>query len=375
MCIGQYTSYFASSMTPWTILGPLAFVVGVSLTVEGYADVKRHRSDEETNNTECTILRRSDDMSEDDKRETSINGGRDILVDLSEKPHRVPVAFQKVKRMDIRQGNIILIRNREMVPADAIILASSGENGCAYIETSSIDGETNLKLRNTPPIHSLDETVDISNHDGDDKEKVFQSLERFTKAITRFSALAYPNGISSVDSTRHHNKDERRLHSPGGKKRISRHSKNNVESQQGDMQMIATLVSEPPNAHVHTFSGTLLIPPVEVEEGENCVEIPLGAENILLRGAILRNTEWVLALSCFTGKDTKLVRNSFQTPSKFSRIDILVNKFVVVIIIFMAICIGYLSIMARLVTNERFDELWYVPRPTHAHRSVWRLCV
>eukprot|EP00536_Pseudo-nitzschia_multiseries_P010237 jgi/Psemu1/242785/estExt_Genewise1.C_3060002 len=273
MCLGKYTGYFATAMSPWTTIGPLAIVISVSLAVEGYSDIKRHRSDEA----------------------------------LNSKPRLVQVAFQKIKRMNIRQGHIILIRNREAIPVDTIILASSGENGCAYIETSSIDGETNLKLRNSPTIPSIaskeleKEVMDnILEEDGNDEQ-----------------------------STKNEN-----------------------------VQYIATLTSEPPNSHINTFSGKLTLPPFE-KDGE-CIEIPLDAENILLRGAVLRNTEWVLGISCFTGKDTKLIQNSFRTPSKFSRIDVLINKCVVLIVVFMCLCILYLSIKADFVMNESFNQLWYV---------------
>lgn len=38
--------------------------------------------------------------------------------------------------------------------------------------------------------------------------------------------------------------------------------------------------------------------------------IPLGLEQMLLRGAMLRNTAWVHALVVYTGHETKLMKNS-----------------------------------------------------------------
>ena len=35
------------------------------------------------------------------------------------------------------------------IPADLILIASSEEDGLAFVETSNIDGETNLKLKNS----------------------------------------------------------------------------------------------------------------------------------------------------------------------------------------------------------------------------------
>jgi len=378
MFIGDTTRYFKSAYSYWTTLGPLAFVIGCSLLVEGSADLKRHRSDDETNNSECIILRRSDEIStEKAEREASIIGGKNVIVNLSkqngltstnEAPNLVKIAFQKIKRMNIRQGHIVLIRNREEVPADVVILATSGESGCAYIETSSIDGETNLKLRNTPTLPSAitrsasEDNLGQLEGEEDDEQKTFQSLEKATKKVTRFSALGHPGGVSAIghhESSNSH--DARRSKSTISPRHENERSDKSLDMNDRDRKdstrYIATLVSETPNSYISTFSGKLVLPPLE--KGGNCFEIPLDAENILLRGAVLRNTEWVIGLSCFTGKDTKLVRNSSQTPSKFSRIDVLINKYVVLIIVFMLLCIAYLSVRAVYVTKYRFDELWY----------------
>ena len=172
MAAGFYTDWFESAISPWTTLGPLAFVVSVSLLVEGAADRKRHRSDDLTNNAPCIILRRAVEIDQDEgaARDPQILGGKDVIVSLTKsyvqtsnsRAPRTPVAadtgpskivkigFQRIRRMDIRQGHLILVKNREMIPADMVLLASSGDRGSAYIETSSIDGETNLKLRTSP---------------------------------------------------------------------------------------------------------------------------------------------------------------------------------------------------------------------------------
>ena len=88
------------------------------------------------------------------------------------------------------------------------------------------------------------------------------------------------------------------------------------------------------------------------------LRFPWGAENILLRGAVVRNTEWVIGLACFTGTDTKLVQNSFETPSKFSQLDILMNKTVLFVLVIMFLCISYLASMAVVSNGREFDNIW-----------------
>ena len=50
--------------------------------------------------------------------------------------------------LDIKVGDLVKVENKEPFPADLVLLTSSEDQGMAYIETSNLDGETNLKVRN-----------------------------------------------------------------------------------------------------------------------------------------------------------------------------------------------------------------------------------
>lgn len=48
---------------------------------------------------------------------------------------------------------------------------------------------------------------------------------------------------------------------------------------------------------------------------------PMNLQTTLLRGTVLRNTQWVIGLVLYTGEDTKISLNSGDTPSKRSRVE------------------------------------------------------
>ncbi len=52
---------------------------------------------------------------------------------------------------------------------------------------------------------------------------------------------------------------------------------------------------------------------------------PLDNDRILLRGAVLRNTDWCYGVVVFAGRDTKLMQNSGKTKFKRTSIDRLLN--------------------------------------------------
>lgn len=50
---------------------------------------------------------------------------------------------------------------------------------------------------------------------------------------------------------------------------------------------------------------------IEIRKGKvRCRSIPLTLDQMLLRGALLRNTAWVHGVVVYTGHETKLMKNS-----------------------------------------------------------------
>jgi P-type E1-E2 ATPase len=59
-------------------------------------------------------------------------------------------------------GDILYIENNTEVKADCVILKSSHPKGYAYLETSTVDGESDLKLKKVPK-HLVENNVDPIN--------------------------------------------------------------------------------------------------------------------------------------------------------------------------------------------------------------------
>ena len=99
------------------ILFPLFIVVTVNGIKDFYEDWKRKKSDDTENNKNTLIYKYK-------KRSFVKKFWKDVLV-----------------------GDIIKVKEDEYFPADCILLNTSEESNCCYIETKSIDGETNLKFK------------------------------------------------------------------------------------------------------------------------------------------------------------------------------------------------------------------------------------
>lgn len=69
---------------------------------------------------------------------------------------------------------------------------------------------------------------------------------------------------------------------------------------------------EKPDTNMYKLNGTVSV-------GDE--KYPVDIQETLLRGTILRNTEWAIGLVLYTGLDTKIVLNSGGTPSKRSKVE------------------------------------------------------
>eukprot|EP01135_Chromosphaera_perkinsii_P007148 Nk52_evm1s717 gene=Nk52_evmTU1s717 len=112
---------------------------------------------------------------------------------------------------------------------------------------------------------------------------------------------------------------------------------------------------ELPNNNLHKFNG-------QFKMGGDFGTAPLTADTILLRGCILRNTEWAVGLCLYAGGDTKLMQNNGGTRFKRTQVDVLMNK----IIIFIFGVLFVLSLISAIAsgiweadTGEDFQG--YVP--------------
>ncbi|XP_066966189.1 probable phospholipid-transporting ATPase IM isoform X5 [Macrobrachium rosenbergii] len=212
-----------SSLTPVTTAVPLIGVLMVTAIKDAYDDYQRHRSDNQVNRRKSLVLR---------------NG------QLKEE------IWSKVE-----VGDVIRMENNQFVAADILLLSTSEPNGLCYIETSELDGETNLKCKQCLP-----ETESLGQDDA------------------RIGAF------------------------------------------RGEIRC------EPPNNQLNKFEGVLNW------EGK---QHSLDNDKILLRGCILRNTDWCYGVVIFAGKDTKLMMNSGKTKFKRTSIDRLLNFIILGIVFFL----------------------------------------
>ncbi|KAB1256306.1 putative phospholipid-transporting ATPase IM [Camelus dromedarius] len=94
---------------------------------------------------------------------------------------------------------------------------------------------------------------------------------------------------------------------------------------------------EEPNNRLDKFTGTLFW---------RKTSFPLDADRILLRGCVIRNTDFCHGLVIFAGADTKMMKNSGKTRFKRTKIDYLMNYmvytiFVVLILLSAGLAIGH----------------------------------
>ncbi|KAJ8936119.1 hypothetical protein NQ318_012932, partial [Aromia moschata] len=155
----------------------------------------------------------------------------------------------------VQVGDIIRMDNNSFIAADVLILTSSEPNGLCYIETSELDGETNLKCR-----QCLVETAEMGQDD---------------VQISEF------NG---------------------------------------------EIICETPNNLLNKFEGVL------IWKGKS---YSLDNDKIMLRGCVLRNTQWCYGVVIFAGKDTKLMQNSGKSKFKRTSIDRLLNFLIIGIVFFL----------------------------------------
>ncbi|CAH1415134.1 unnamed protein product [Lactuca virosa] len=122
----------------------------------------------------------------------------------------------------------------------------------------------------------------------------------------------------------------------------------------------ATIRCEDPNSSLYTFVANLEFG--DEDEDTLISSYPLSPSQLLLRDSKLQNTDYVYGVVVFTGRDTKVVRNSMKSPSKRSRVEKKMDH-VIYVLFFMLLLISLItSIGSARYTDRKHTakEWWYL---------------
>ncbi|XP_017464783.1 PREDICTED: probable phospholipid-transporting ATPase IF [Rhagoletis zephyria] len=115
------------------------------------------------------------------------------------------------------------------------------------------------------------------------------------------------------------------------------------------LHKLGVIECESPKTDLYSFNGK-----IELAGSEGRV-LPLSADNVLLRGSRVKNTECVIGCAVYTGMTTKLQLNSRLTRNKSASSEVYVNRFLVVVLVLM---IGIVSMMYFF---KRYEEIYVIP--------------
>ena len=117
-----------------------------------------------------------------------------------------------------------------------------------------------------------------------------------------------------------------------------------------------------PNEYLYKFEGNLMFKPAEKEflkedptyDGGD-VKISLDANQILLRGSSLRNTEFAYGVVIYTGHESKIMKNSAASRVKKSSIEIKTNYLIIFTFALQIVSCVFAAIYSALWNNAYKD--------------------
>ena len=113
-----------SPISAYSAITPLCFVLFVSEVREFIEEYQKYKRDLQTN--------------------------REVISRLV-KTGEGKVELEETVWGSLSPGDLVVLHDRDKIPAD-IILVASGSDNCSYVETSNLDGETNLKSKEAPKV-------------------------------------------------------------------------------------------------------------------------------------------------------------------------------------------------------------------------------
>ncbi|GAB69027.1 P-type ATPase2 [Plasmodium cynomolgi strain B] len=362
-----------------TILFPLTIVLVANAIKDAYEDWNRHKTDKIENNRMCYVV--ADNETNEKTQSTSFcktifrkiinflirkkkicntdnSFDEEIYVDEITDVDTFMSSFEanlghiegtiKKKWKDVNAGDIILCRKSEFFCADILLLSTSDKNGIAFVETSSLDGETNLKVKEANGFVFNILTWDRS-----------EAIDK-VKKLKGFIISEKPNkDLTTMYGTIYFEKDEKTdLQSNDDLSEILKETTELIENRR-------RRVSSADFSRNSSSIGNIQeewISELNDDTEDKYVRIPFDEKHFVLRGCKLKNTDWVIGIVIYIGKETKIQMNSTKPIIKTSKLEILTNRLTIIIwFIQMIICFISAYYNAVIVSLSKKSKFKYLP--------------
>ena len=206
--------------------------------------------------------------------------------------------FIRAMSKTLKHGEIVLVYENRNIPADMILIDTGFGEGICYVETSSLDGEKTLKLKVANKYTQGFISNDIKSNKG---------IERFVQP-KKYSF----NGYIKINS---------------------------------------------PNNDLNYVNGTIYS--LFKKEGKKIEQdITISTNEFLLKGSVLKNTNWIIGIVVYTGMNNKIILNSKKPRLKMSKVEKSLNLYLSFVFIFLLICCIICSIIHRFeyLSHKKFYD-------------------
>ena len=129
---------------------------------------------------------------------------------------------------------------------------------------------------------------------------------------------------------------------------------NKNKEKMGNFVISGKALADQPNPELYLLNGKmhLVFTNMNNKGQEETHDIPLDAKQLLLKGAKLRNTSWIIGIVVYTGHNCKIMKNSKDPVNKFSSVELLMNKALIFIFILQTILCIISAIFRGFYYNE-----------------------
>ncbi|KAI6045617.1 hypothetical protein EDC04DRAFT_2865155 [Pisolithus marmoratus] len=285
IAILQFFPEFAT-ISPGLVILPLLIVLGITAVKDGYEDIKRHQSDRQVNHSRVRVLTGGGWINPNFTGSKSRTFVRGIVSKARPK-------CQRVRNTDVETGTSVDAEHDTDVELDEGISLPDGKHHHQLFSGDHKAVRAHWKKTLWEDVR-VGDFVKIMNNES-------------IPADVLICATSEEDNVAYVETK---NLDgETNLKSRNASPALT---DLRTAAECADKLNAFHIDCERPDTNMYKLNATL---------SRNSDRSPVDMQMVLLRGTVLRNTDWAIGIVLFTGDDTKIVRNSGGTPSKRSRVE------------------------------------------------------